>query len=207
MMTTTALVQRTQARDFSAHHILLNAARCSIQVAESSEVGRFNNCLVAMTMTALAVEALVNAVGKRIASDWDAFVWLRPEAKLQTLRTLLAYNGDLADPPWPALHEIKLFRDAIAHAKPEAISTSNIVKASEAHRVTFPESELEKQITLHNAKRMFDAVEQLKMFLHSHLPDELRPGIYVDGWVGSESAAACSTPSKKRKSRRRFPPA
>jgi hypothetical protein len=52
------MFRKTEERPFFAHHMLLNVAELEIAAAESSELGRFNKCLTALVMSALAVEAL-----------------------------------------------------------------------------------------------------------------------------------------------------
>jgi hypothetical protein len=48
-----------------------------------------------------------------------------------------------------------------------------------------PESKLEKQITLGNAKRALNATEQIKKILVKQVPADQALGLYVDGWSGS----------------------
>ena len=48
-----------------------------------------------------------------------------------------------------------------------------------------PKSELERQITVGNARRAHNAVNTLKTLLTDALPMEKRFGIYVDAWSGN----------------------
>lgn len=92
LMTTPQLFRKTQEREFFAHHMLLHAAEREIEDARASEVGRFNKCLAAMVLSALAIEALANAVGSRVASDWAIFERLNPLDKLDSLARELAFT-------------------------------------------------------------------------------------------------------------------
>lgn len=84
-MNTAQRFRKTQEREFFAHHMLLHAAERQIDEARASEVGRFNKCLAAMVLSALAIEALANAVGSRVAADWVVFERLNPLEKLNSL--------------------------------------------------------------------------------------------------------------------------
>ena len=59
-------------RPFSAHHMLIGAARAALEDAESKRPGWFYAELMAMAMSALAVEALCNAIGERVVADWPS---------------------------------------------------------------------------------------------------------------------------------------
>jgi hypothetical protein len=56
----------TRKRNFFAHHILIGAARMSLEDAENKEPGWYYSELIALTMSALAMEAICNAVGEQI---------------------------------------------------------------------------------------------------------------------------------------------
>ena len=100
-----SLFRKTEERTFFAHHMLLHAASLAIAEAEANELGRFNKCLSAMVMTALAVEALANAVGHRAIEDWATFERKRPGQKIDLLVNRLAVLRDetmdnIALPGW-----------------------------------------------------------------------------------------------------------
>lgn len=65
--------RRVQERHYSAHHTLLRVARFELAKAERKEVGWFDSTFVALTFSALAIEALSNAIGDRIVPDWKDF--------------------------------------------------------------------------------------------------------------------------------------
>lgn len=189
MATPPPLFQKTEERTFFAHHMLLHAAQLEITDAEASEVGRFNKCLAAMVMIALAVEALVNAVGSRVASDWSTFERLRPHEKIDFLVEVLEIQRDTTAEPWCTLRYLMWFRNAIAHPKPEEIVKERILPQTGLSRTAFdtPLSKLEIEVTLGNARRSYAAVHTLKGLLTDALPDNERFGIYIDAWHGSTS--------------------
>lgn len=183
------LFRKVEERTFFAHHMLLHAAEIEIADAEASEVGRFNKCLAAMVMTALAVEGLVNAVGSRVAENYPAFERLRPHEKLDFLVRALEIGRDEAKEPWTTLHYLGSFRNDIAHPKPELVVKESILPQVGLSRTAFdtPLSALEREITVGNAKRAYTAVRELKGVLTDAMPEHARFGIYVDMWHGSTS--------------------
>ena len=185
------MFRKNEQREFFAHHMLLLAAECEIAEAGASECGHFNKCLAAMVMTALAVEALANAVGSRVVSDWSAFEPLRPLDKIERLVGQLSIVRDITKEPWTTLVFLGGFRNDIAHPKPEAVSKEYVLPEPGLTKTAFaaPSSTLEREITPGNARRVFAAVRDLKGILTDALPVEKRFGIYVDMWSGSTSVA------------------
>jgi hypothetical protein len=183
------LFRRVEERTFFAHHMLLHAAEIEIGAAEASEVGRFNKCLAAMVMTALAVEGLVNAVGSRVAEDYPSFERLRPHEKIDFLVQTLEIVRDEANEPWTTLQFLGGFRNDIAHPKPELVVKESILPEVGLAKTAFdtPLSALEREITVGNSKRAYAAVRELKGLLTDAMPEHARFGIYADMWHGSTS--------------------
>lgn len=171
--------------------MLLHAAELEIADAEANERGRFNKCLAAMVMTALAVEALVNAVGSRVVSDWSAFEPLRPHEKIDVLVQELSIVRDETKEPWTTLAFLAGFRNDIAHPKPEIVTTERVLPEVALAKTAFapPRSKLEREVTLGNARRVYAAVRAVKGLFTDALPVEKRFGIYADMASGSTSAA------------------
>ena len=182
--------RKTEEREFFAHHMLLHAAALEIEQAEDTELGRFNKCLAAMTMTALAVEALVNAVGSRCGGNWAEFEKLRSHQKLDRLVTTLSISYDPTKEPWSTLIFLSGFRNDIAHAKPAVVVKEVLLPDVALKKTLFqaPLSALEREVTLGNARRVYAAVNLLKGKLTDALPAEMRFGIYADMWSGNTAA-------------------
>lgn len=190
-MNTPQLFRKTQERDFFAHHMLLHAAEREIEDAKASEVGRFNKCLAAMVLSALAIEALANAVGSRVASNWVVFERLNPIEKLASLAKELAFAYEATKEPWSAITQLARFRNDIAHPKPELVLEEKFLPEVALGTTFFdsPQSQIERQITLGNAERAHTAVLALKAILTDNLPEDKRFGIYADMWFGSTELA------------------
>ena len=171
--------------------MLLHAAELQLQAAEQSEVGRFNHCLGSMTMTALAVEALLNAVGSRVLAEWQPFERMRPLEKFKVLQAQLGFEYNARKNPWATLHFLAGFRNDIAHVKPQMVTETRRFTEAEANRFLsrMPLSKLEREITIGNARRVLGAVTLVKGILTDALPDNLRFGVYVDAWSGSTTVA------------------
>jgi hypothetical protein len=181
------LFRKTEERTFFAHHMLLHASSLAIEDAEATELGRFNKCLSAMVMTALAVEALANAVGSKVVENWATFKRLRPSEKIELLTTKLNVPRDESKEPWTTLRYLGGFRNDIAHPKPDEVLKEVLLPEVGLAKTAFetPRSALEREITLGNARRVYSAVHALKGLLTDALPPDARCGIYVDMWHGS----------------------
>lgn len=186
-MTKPKLKAQSQTREFSGHHMLLHAANLLAEKASFEEEGRFNHCLAAMTMSSLAVEALLNAVGKRSVPDWGTFERANPGEKIRQLHGVLNFSYDPKVQPWETLRTIGKFRNSIAHVKPEPVSEVRHFSDPAPPDILFarPLSKIEREITVGNARRYVDAVQSLKRILCDALPVGRRSGIYVDSWGGS----------------------
>lgn len=190
-MNITQRFRKTQEREFFAHHMLLHAAEREIEEAQKNPVGRFNKCLAAIVLSSLAIEALANAVGSRVASDWESFERLNPLEKLDCLTIDLSIVYDPNKEPWSAIIQLARFRNDIAHPKPELVLEEKILPEVALGKTLFdsPQSQLERKITLGNAQRAHEAVCALKAILTDSLPAEKRFGIYADMWSGSTGLA------------------
>jgi hypothetical protein len=184
-------VRVTKEREFFAHHMLLHAARIDVDHAATIQLGSFNRTLSSMVLSALAIEALLNAVGSRVVPDWPAWERLKPFEKLDSLVATLKIVRDNRKAPWPALRFLAGFRNDIAHPKPERLQTARTVPDSAVDKQLRerPESRLERDITVGNARRALAAVQSLKAILTDALPVEKRFGIYADMSSGSASLA------------------
>jgi hypothetical protein len=190
LMTTPRMHRRSQTRDFFAHHMLLHAADLQIGEAEASQIGRFNKCLAGMVMTALAIEALLNAVGSRVVVDGPAFEQLGPLDKLDLLVEQLHIQRDASKEPWQTIRYLSRFRNDIAHPKPELVEVTVTLPQAALDKQLFdvPHSQLEREITTGNARRSHSAVYELKGILTDAMPEHLRFGIYTDAWTESTDA-------------------
>lgn len=181
--------RRVQERHYSAHHTLLRVARFELAKAERKEVGWFDSTFVALTFSALAIEALSNAIGDRIVPDWKDFETASPLAKVRLLAERLGLPYSSKNDPWRTICWLGKFRNLVAHPKPEAILNDRFITEGDADKrlIVPPKSKIELQVTVGNAKRAFEAVEEAKLLLCDKIPAEDRFGLFSDGWSTSTS--------------------
>lgn len=180
-------VRVTQERNFSAHNFLIHHAYLSLKAREETRNGAFHTELAVITMSALAIEALCNAVGSQMFDPWDD--WQSPLTKLRLIASELRIAYDENREPWSTLRWLSVFRNQIAHAKPELISTSVVCgpREADARRKSMPLSKLERQVSIGNARRAYHAIYNARNLIALALDVELRFGITSDGWTGSLS--------------------
>jgi len=178
----------SRERRFSAHHMLLGAARMSLEDAKSKRPGWFYAELAALTLSGLAVEAICNAVGERVFfPDWKDFESASAIAKLRLICNKLDVPFNRNREPWSTALWLAKFRNEIAHAKPQWVKESYVWTREEYDRkqAEEPKSELEEKITLVNAKRVVKHITEIKDLLCLRVPIDDAAGLYSDEWSGS----------------------
>jgi len=96
--------------------MLIGAARAAVEDAEAKRPGWFYSQLTAITLCGLAIEAICNAIGKRIIPDWKDFESAGPNAKLRLLCDRLNVKYDRHAEPWSSARWLSKQRNAIALA-------------------------------------------------------------------------------------------
>lgn len=180
----------TSERSFSAHHMLISAARVAVDGAKSKRPGWSYDSLVGVTLCALSIEAMCNSIGERVIDDWKDFESAGPNAKLRLLSERLEVDYKKDQEPWKGARWLCRIRNRIAHAKPELIKVEKVLTRTEFDKspVEFPQSKLEKEITIENAERALWVAESVKEFLCRNIPPDIAQGLYCDSSFGSASA-------------------
>jgi hypothetical protein len=182
-------------RDFKPHHILIYAASVGLMDAEKvtkEEKGLSlwtPHELTAIIFSAFALEAIGNSFGEKFVKRWKDFEYSSPIAKLRIVCNQLNIEPDFQQEPWSSAQWLIKFRNDVAHARPFPIKTDEVVHANEyfLRLHTAPLSDVEKQITLGNAKQAVNTVQEiLDQFYLKIKPDE-RGGLFFDGSSGSAS--------------------
>ncbi len=185
-----AKVRVQRDRDFAPHHILLGSANMALESAENKEPGWLYHELIAITFSALALEALTNAFGERLVERWKDFESASPIAKVRMLAQKLEIEVNFAEEPWSAVLWLVKFRNSVAHAKPEAVKFDEIMTREEfeARRREYPKSKFELGISTANARRAVNTVESiLDSFCEKVPPEDLR-GLICDSFSGTASS-------------------
>jgi hypothetical protein len=182
-------IRHTQERLFGPQLMLIHAARHAADAAAKREPGSFYDALSAITLAALAIEASGNAVGavELPKSQYDEFERLGPTEKIVELASHLGIAYSRQIEPWASALWLVGFRNDVAHAKPEMVTYERLVNEFEYEksRRNVPESKLEKEITVGNAKRAVQTADAVLAALCSKLDPEKAMGLTIDGWSGS----------------------
>lgn len=176
----------TQKRHYSAHNDLLRVGDNFLHACELDERWCGEGHFVCMVMCALAVESLCNTTGELIYLDWKAdFETSSTKAKIRIICEKLDIKYDRGKEPFQTLHWVLQFRNKIAHAKPEPISNELLVSQSEYDQLQLtdgPQSKLEEDITIENAKRVLSRIHEFIEIIASKMPEELSWVIESDLW-------------------------
>jgi hypothetical protein len=183
-------VKVERERPFSPHHIFLGAAKDAIDIAESDPKKRQFSSVTAITMSALAIEALCNAIGERVVEEWEDFESSSPKAKLRILCDELNIDFDANIEPWSTAVWLGNLRNRLAHGKPQIVKESYICGVEEHKKRSWdkPEAKLEKSLTIGNAKRAYEKITELKFLLCRNVPPGKAFGLVGDMWSGTSSA-------------------
>ncbi len=183
-------VRVVRTRRFSAHHILIGAAQAAVEDAEAKRPGWSYSQLTAITLCGLAIEAICNAVGDRVITDWKDFERASQTAKLRLLCEHLNVQYDKNQEPWSTVRWLIRLRNTIAHAKPQLVEEKHVWSRDEfdLRRTECPLSDLERDLSLDNAKRSLTATKDVLLRLTEVIPDENSLGLYSDSWEGSAIA-------------------
>lgn len=154
------------------HKHFLKAANLSIEEAEVSDRAKYYKIFTAVTLAAFSLEPLINVYGENLLRKWDDFDKLPVNVKLRLVCEKLDIKRPKREEPWSRVDWIIKIRNSLAHPSPEVIEELHKVDISDD--VTFkknvdsiddPKSDLEKYITLENAKKIICIVTQIEKLL------------------------------------------
>jgi hypothetical protein len=181
-------LSRSQERHFSAHHMLLRAGRSALERAEKQGNGCLYDELAAMVFSALAIEAFSNSLGSKVIPGWlKNHERKSPMNKLKLLAEQLSITYDESQEPWSGARFLMEFRNEIAHPKPQFITETIFLSQEEhdARSFDMPQSELERKISLVEARTALTTAGSVIDSLLKPLGDEQKFGLSVEGWSGS----------------------
>ena len=183
-------------RRFSAHHLFAHVARTYLDRAVLYREASALNILIAITFSALGVEALSNSFGSVKVPDWlTKHERKSPLNKVRLICDVLAVPYEADKDPWHALDWLMALRDRLAHAKPdliveEGVLTSEQYDALQADFSNMPMSDLELELTVDNATRAVGAVEELLRRWGSKIPPLEAAGVTASMWFGGAELAS-----------------
>lgn len=179
----------SETRYFSAHHLLLETARKAAKSKSKNLSAQRQSSVIAILMSAISIEAFINAAGHRLVTDWIEFDRLQPWPKLLLIGQAINLNLDAGRQPWQDIRWLIRLRNEIAHAKPQDIQTLRWHTADQARAwaekedVPVPESDLERELVLDNARRAVTAVDQVVTLIMDAIPTDDKMALLHDGWM------------------------
>jgi len=178
-----------RSRDYYPHHTLLSAAYMNLELAETEESGSHYTQMAAILFSGLAIEALANSFGERYVKNWDDYETSRPIAKIQIVCEVMGAGFDEEKQPWCHLRWLIRFRNRLVHAKPEMVRIEKEMSRDEwnRERMSVPNSKLEKEISLANAKRAVDAAHLIRDLLCEQISEDDLNNLRADGWSSNAS--------------------
>jgi len=188
------LLAATAETRFSAHHLLIQTAQLAVKrCVDEQAVDARHDCLVALVSCALAVEAMCNSMLERLfEDDWQEHERLRPMEKLKFICQQLRIDFHLGKRPWQFARWLMIFRDEIAHAKPDNVLEHKIIRSGQLddHQRKPPLSTLEKKLTKKNAATSIATVLAIKTAF-----EEKVHGFASRSWTVSASDLVANSPA------------
>lgn len=174
-------------RHYAPHHLLFAIASTALEDAESDRPGKVHYITMAITFSALALEALANSFGERFLKNWPNIERKSTIEKFVAITKALALPIDINKEPWSTAVWLANLRNAIVHAKPEHIHIRCMLPyaayvAYEKQHSFCPNANLEKQLTIGNARRATKQARSIKYKLLKVLPSKHLEGLLADGW-------------------------
>lgn len=122
-------VKRQRKKQFYIHNDLANAAyHTKLTIEEKVKTGGAGitlDCMSCLVMLAFTVEAKINFLGSKLIPDWKE---RQPfDDKLKAVFECLGVKDDASERPFSSIHELKKFRDSIAHGKPLEVESEEVV--------------------------------------------------------------------------------
>lgn len=190
-MQTSEKIRVQKERDFEPQHLLMRVAENALEDAEKKIDGWKNQEIIAITFSALAIEALANSFGSKLNLNSDAFEKNSPILKLEIICKELEIALDWNKEHWATIWWLSNFRNKIAHPQPQSVSCDEILSLKKFH-YTFhqelPPSDLENEITLGKAQSAVKAVREIKWLFLSKDKCKRFASLYSDGFSGKASA-------------------
>ena len=155
-------------RSIYIHSYLHSAAKWALEQAEKSEEGRLYNCMSSIILSAFCIEAYLNHIGNELQPYWDDEVkkGLSIKNKLKIICHHINLVPDFTRRPFQSFNQIVKFRNIMAHAVTEKISTKEIQAIRDGERVSYPETWWEKHSNLKIAKQWLADTESIIETIH-----------------------------------------
>lgn len=140
-------------RGIFEHNFLSSIAINQLSRAKEEEDGhKFRWLIPSMAFSVFRVEALCNIYGSQLFPHWYHFESTSFIGKIAMISEFLKIEVDFSTQPWQDLDKMKIFRNTLAHAKPQSVS--------EVHEI--PEGVSERLAPLPTGKRTIMSYSSVK---------------------------------------------
>ncbi len=156
-------------RSVRTYVYLHSAADWAFEQAEGTEEGRFYNCMSSIMLSAFCIEAYLNHIGSELLSYWDEEVKkdLSVQNKLKIICHHLNLSPDYSCPPFQSFRHIFKYRNLLAHAITEKVSTQETQIVRDGERAKYPVTWWEEHTNLKTAKRWTADTESMITKIHN----------------------------------------
>src|SRR5882672_4464311 len=113
----------TKQRDVRIHAELWDTSNCLLKAGQQQQVGAAHQFRATLIFRAFALEALLNWLGQHLIPHWNYLERLKPLEKLDLLADVVHIKPDYGSPPWQVVKQLFNFRNALAHGKPEMLTS------------------------------------------------------------------------------------
>ncbi|MNM76631.1 hypothetical protein D3C81_884610 [compost metagenome] len=162
-------------RHFLPFHMLSEAARHTLDEIRDNPycASAYALKISTMLLSAIAIEALVNSVGLYKVSDWRKHKRKSPFQKLELITKALDIDFSNKDSLWHDARYLIKFRNEIVHAEPIKLPINKEIMEENFLDILDPApSKIEEKITLENAEKAYEIIEDLKSLLCSKMDAE-----------------------------------
>ncbi|HZF00904.1 MAG TPA: hypothetical protein VE344_03315 [Methylomirabilota bacterium] len=182
-----------QKRNANPRHFLIYAASAELAVVEKitkeeKGISKWTpHELAAIIFSAFALEAICNSFGDKLFGEscWKDFETRSPIEKLQIVCEKLNINSslDFRNELWSDAKWLVGFRNEVAHAKLQPIDQETTIPIAQCNYYpinSWPLSDVEKEITIGNAKRAIKVVQEILAQFYLKIKEEDRGSLFFD---------------------------
>lgn len=119
-----------------------------------------------MAFSVFRVEALCNIYGSHLFPHWDHFESTSFIGKIAMISDFLKVKVDFSIEPWQTLNKMKIFRNTLAHAKPQkATATHEVPEDYPEIFLPFPDEKrtIRSYSSIENAERFDEVADELEI--------------------------------------------
>jgi hypothetical protein len=113
----------TKRRDVRTHANLWHTSKCLLERGQEQEKASFHQYMASLVFTAFAFETYLNWIGQKKVANWKYLERLNPKEKLEVVAAQVHVEVKPGQRPWNIVTELFGFRNDIAHAKPQQLTS------------------------------------------------------------------------------------